>query len=117
MLKRHNCYNNLNRFNIKPKNLASRPKPQAPLVIHELRFFSSKRESKAGELIIETGKLNPNYVRGFTDGEGSFIVSLRRTSRLNIGYSVELSFRIKQHLSNKNILTNIKNFFEVGVIG
>ena len=55
---------------------------------------------------MERGKLNPNYITGFTDGEGSFVVSIRRTSRLNIGYSVELSFRIKQHLTKKK-----KNFF------
>ena len=76
----------------------------------------ARRSIKSGELM-ETAKLNPNYITGFTDGEGSFIVNIRRTSRLNIGYSVELSFRIKQHLTNKNLLARIKNYFKIGVIG
>ena len=77
----------------------------------------SRRPIKSGKLMEPRGKLNPNYITGFTDGEGSFIVSIRRTSRLNIGYSVELSFRIKQHLTNKNLLVRIKNYFKIGVIG
>ena len=44
------------------------------------------------------------------------MVNIRETPRLKIGYSVELSFRIKQDLSNKNLLNRIKNYFQVGVL-
>lgn len=44
------------------------------------------------------------------------MVSIRQTPRLKIGYSVELSFRIKQNLLNKDLLIKIKNYFEVGVL-
>nr|QCW06941.1 hypothetical protein [Drechslerella brochopaga] len=87
---------------------------EVPLVYSQLgkilfeRAFSTKKQDI---------KLHPWFITGFTDGEGSFIVSIRRTSRLNIGYSVELFFKIKQHLTNKNLLTKIKNYFEIGVIG
>ena len=52
---------------------------------------------------MERGKLNPSYRAGPTGRGGGSVAGIRRTSRLNIGYSVELSFRIKQHLTNKNL--------------
>jgi hypothetical protein len=100
-----------------PSLLKKNPNWFPYVVKQELRLFSFKPESKVGEVTTEIGKLNPNYITGFTDGEGSFLVSIRRTSRLKIGYSVELSFRIKQHLANKILITRIKNYFGVGVIG
>ncbi|CAG8976712.1 hypothetical protein HYALB_00008468 [Hymenoscyphus albidus] len=55
-----------------------------------------------------------NIIR-FTD-EGSFLINIHKRSDLILGYSVSLSFKIKLHLKDKELLENISNFFNVGKI-
>nr|WDS46445.1 LAGLIDADG homing endonuclease [Cyathus striatus] len=59
--------------------------------------------------------LNPMWVTGFTDAEGSFMLSI--TSRANSkSLSVTASFEIGLHSKDTAILHKIKNFFGVGQI-
>jgi hypothetical protein len=62
----------------------------------------------------KTNKLNPWFVTGFTDGEGSFLINIRPKSNRKIGYSVELVFRINLHSRDRVLLEKIKDFFGVG---
>jgi len=60
--------------------------------------------------------LNPYYVTGFTDAEGCFLINIQKRSDLILGYSVSLSFKIKLHSKDKELLDKISNFFNVGKI-
>ena len=52
-----------------------------------------------------------NYIRGFTDGEGSFNYSHSQNGSIKFRYAIELV------QSDEEVLKKIKNFFGVGVFG
>jgi hypothetical protein len=61
--------------------------------------------------------LNPNFVSGFSDAEGSFHVSIVDRAELNTGKSVRVIFQISLHKKDKALLDQIKNYFGgVGVV-
>lgn len=63
-----------------------------------------------------TYKLNPYYITGFVDGEGSFIITVNPNSRLNTGYRVKATFSIGLHERDLPLLKLIQNYFGVGSI-
>ncbi len=54
--------------------------------------------------------LTPDYIVGLTEGEGCFLVSLRRDNR------IDLRFFIAQAIGNKSLLEEVKRFFKVGTV-
>ncbi len=50
------------------------------------------------------------YIVGLTDGEGCFLVSLRKDCR------IDLRFFISQAIGNKELLEKIQSYFKVGVV-
>ena len=52
----------------------------------------------------------PAYIVGFTEGEGCFLVCIRKDFR------IELRFFISQAIGNKPLLEEIKSFFGVGSV-
>jgi intein-encoded DNA endonuclease-like protein len=80
---------------------------------HILSNVSSQNNS---DLHKNTDKLNPWFVTGFTDGEGCFLINVRPNSKLKIGYSVELVFKIALHLKDKALVENIRSYFGVGTV-
>jgi hypothetical protein len=54
--------------------------------------------------------LDPNYIVGLTEGEGCFLVCLRKDNR------IELRFFITQAIGNKPLLGKVKRFFGVGSV-
>ncbi len=61
-------------------------------------------------------KLNPNWVSGFTDGEGTFYIGINQNSTMSIGYQVLPEFRIVQHQRDIKLLYELKKFFQAGVV-
>lgn len=63
-------------------------------------------------------KLNPNFVTGFVDAEGCFIIGVSRNSKLSTGYRVKAIFQIHLHIRDRALLEKIQiNSFEgVGYI-
>src|SRR5690606_33991358 len=59
----------------------------------------------------DSNKLNPNYVTGFVDGEGSFIVKVLKRSRLRAGFEVQLCFQITSHPKDRALLERIRDYF------
>lgn len=55
-------------------------------------------------------KLNPNWVTGFVDAEGCFFVGVYEYKNC-IGWDIRPSFRIKLHIRDKDLLIQIKSFF------
>ena len=62
--------------------------------------------------------LDPWFVTGFSDAEGSFMVIVRRDSINNTGWRVEANFTINLHNRDLEILKSLQTFFgNIGVIG
>ena len=61
-------------------------------------------------------KLDPFWVSGFTDGEGTFYVGINKHSEMSAGFQVLPEFRIVQHEKDIKLLHKIKSFFGCGVV-
>ena len=59
-------------------------------------------------------RLAPNWVVGFTEGEGCFRVSINRQPKMSTGWQVLPEFRVVQHKRNKTTLKKLQNFFGTG---
>lgn len=55
--------------------------------------------------------LHPYFVTGFVDAESSFILLMRRDSRLKSGWHVKLIFSIGLHKKDSALLVKIKKHF------
>ncbi len=71
---------------------------------------------KSEGLSTENNILNPYYVTGFTDAEGCFLINIQSRPGLKLGYSISLSFKLKLHSKDKELLERILNFFNVGKV-
>jgi hypothetical protein len=60
--------------------------------------------------------LNPNYVTGLADGEGSFCVSLSPRPKLKVKWEVRPSFSLSQNFRSRGILYQLKDFFGCGSV-
>ncbi|RPB17845.1 homing endonuclease, partial [Terfezia boudieri ATCC MYA-4762] len=61
--------------------------------------------------------LNPWFVTGFTDGEGSFGIYFSKSSQYQLGYQLKYEFTIALHKKDRGLLENIKlSFNAVGAI-
>ncbi len=61
-------------------------------------------------------ELSPDWVVGFTDGEGTFYVGINPNPKMSTGYQVLPEFRIVQHERNIQVLYALKRFFRCGVV-
>jgi intein-encoded DNA endonuclease-like protein len=57
-----------------------------------------------------------SYITGFVDGEGSFLVSFSKRSKMNTGIEVRPAFTVSQHKRNKDILFSIQKHFGCGTV-
>lgn len=60
---------------------------------------------------IALSKVDPHWITGFTDAEGSFLLDTSKK-----GYGVTLRFMIDQHPSNKEVLSVFQNYFNGGSV-
>lgn len=61
-------------------------------------------------------KLDPMWVAGFVDGEGTFYVGVNPNKTMKTGYQVLPEFRIVQHKRDIKLLYELKKFFSAGVV-
>ena len=54
--------------------------------------------------------ITPDYINGLTEGEGCFLVCLRKDNR------IELRFFIAQAIGNRPLLEEVRKFFGVGSV-
>jgi hypothetical protein len=57
-----------------------------------------------------------SYVTGFTDGEGSFLVSFSKRDKMSVGIEVRPAFTVSQHERSKDILSDLQRFFRCGTV-
>ena len=61
--------------------------------------------------------LSPWFITGFTDGEGSFLIIIRKKSDTKIGFRVEVRFQIELNRKDEGLLKLIQAYFGgIGVI-
>ena len=66
---------------------------------------------------IETPKtVDPQWLAGFTDGEGSFIINIRASKTHSVGFQVTLIFVIGQHKRDEKLLKLLIEYFDCGNI-
>lgn len=66
---------------------------------------------------IISNKLNPWYLTGFSDAEGSFTVTFVKNETLKTGYYIQPSFQINLGKNDLALLEKIKSYFKkVGTI-
>ncbi|MBI5765798.1 LAGLIDADG family homing endonuclease [Candidatus Falkowbacteria bacterium] len=62
------------------------------------------------------GKLNPWYITGFVEGEGTFHVAFYRDPKTKFGIKIIPEFHVNQSYLRINTLEEIKNYFGCGYI-
>ena len=60
-------------------------------------------------------KLNPFYITGFTEGEGSFYVGIL-PRKMNTGWEVRPSFSLSQNEKDKVLISSLVDFFGCGFV-
>ena len=60
--------------------------------------------------------LDPNYITGFVDGEGSFSICLSPRNLKDVRWEIKPSFSITQNKDNRGILFKIRDYFKCGTI-
>ncbi len=61
-------------------------------------------------------KIDPYFVTGFTEGEGSFYVGIFVRKKMNIGWEIIPSYSISQNKRDEKLLQSIASFFNCGFI-
>lgn len=59
-------------------------------------------------------RLDPWFVSGFVDGQGTFQLSLLKSKKLKTGWEVQPGFKIELHSKDFELLRLIRDFFRVG---
>jgi hypothetical protein len=82
-----------------------------------IKYYSTMVANRPMEYSITT--INPWFITGFTDGEGCFILIIRKNNKCSIprvGYRFEVNFQIELHKKDLALLEQVQKFFGVGKI-
>lgn len=60
--------------------------------------------------------INPYWLSGFVDGEGTFYVGVNKNKTMKTGFQVLPEFRIVQHQKDIKLLYALKKYFGAGVV-
>lgn len=59
-------------------------------------------------------KIQPDWICGFVDGEGSFFISFEKKPKMTLGLQVRIGFKVTQHFKNVQVLHgSFAAFFEM----
>lgn len=65
---------------------------------------------------VQSEKIDPSFITGFTDAEGCFIISILKNYKLKTGWTVKLSFQIGLLEKDRSLLQQIQLYLNVGNI-
>lgn len=84
---------------------------------HPILYFSIYRSySTSVHKSYNNQILNPNWVTGFIDAEGCFMVNVRKNPKTKTGWTVQPIFQINLHKKDQIILERLKSYFGLGNI-
>ena len=78
--------------------------------------ISSKPSVKNPDAEVKSCTLHPWFITGFIDGEGSFMIKVRKRPQYRLGFTVEALFSIALHKKDIKILQEIQSYFGTGSI-
>jgi hypothetical protein len=61
--------------------------------------------------LTQIDKLNPWFVSGLIDGEGTFYISIRKDNEYKLGWQIGAEFQIQLHKRDLNLLLQMQYFF------
>ena len=68
-----------------------------------------------GRPLVEDQEIkDPNWLAGFVDGEGCFMVGVKKSSTHKLGCQVLLSFRIAQHSRDERLMKSLTQYLGCG---
>src|SRR5437867_2191395 len=67
-------------------------------------------------LSVDRMKMNPWYIVGFVDGEGSFSITISKHKTKRLGIDARLMFEIELRGDDKPLLEEIQKYFKCGQI-
>lgn len=81
--------------------------------MHRSRSYSSlaKSNTLTNEVTNNKSNMNPGFVTGLIDAEGSFSVSVLKSSSTKTGWGVNARFKITVHITDLDLMLNLKKFF------
>ena len=99
-------------FSPSPCWVAYLPKGKGNQLTNNRRFFSTK------PLLDDNyNNIDPYFITGITDAEGSFVCIIRKNSNSRLGWRVEVIFQIALHRKDLELLKLIKAYFDnTGII-
>ena len=110
----HNYRNSNNFYNL----FVNRRKTQTMKIFKQLTFTCTLSNVAEGlnnsALDNNMSKLNPYFVTGYCDAEGSFYIGITKESQYRTGYRVRTVFSISIHPRDKALLEKIHKYFRVG---
>ena len=74
---------------------------------------STEEKISTSQIVVLNSSLNPWFITGFTDGDGSFTVNIAK-KKTGIGWKVQPAFSIGLDIKDLPLLEKIKKFFNVG---
>ena len=64
---------------------------------------------------VETvNNINPNWLSGFSSGEGCFFIKIKQSKSHKLGYQVSLMFKLSQHVRYENLMTSFIEYLGTG---
>ena len=78
--------------------------------------ISSQSSIKNLDVEVTSCALHPLFITGFVDGEGSFMIKVKKNSKYRLGFTVEAVFSITLHKKDLMILQEIQAYFGIGHI-
>jgi hypothetical protein len=75
-----------------------------------------KNVLSAGNQQGRSGYLDPWYVSGFVDGEGTFHVAIYRDMNMKTGWKFIPEFHVSQRISSRRVLDALVKFFGCGYV-
>jgi hypothetical protein len=82
----------------------------------ELKLVFPDISSVSRPLLLDKNVKDPNWLAGFTSGEGCFFISILKSSTTKIGKAVTLKFQIAQHSRDTELMKSLINTFGCGRI-
>ena len=78
-----------------------------------VRNYNNNNVNEFNIIKSESKGLNPNFVTGYADGDGSFSIRLRKHSSSKFGYRASIVFSIgaEKNPENLKLLERVKDFF------
>jgi hypothetical protein len=78
--------------------------------------FPNLDNNKSQRQEINKDITNPNWISGFTSGEGCFKVRIYKSVSHQIGYQVQLKFQVTQQLRDKNLMAKLISYLDCGYL-